>query len=32
MVDLKAAVTSIYDAFGRGDVQAILDRLADDVQ
>ena len=25
-------VAAIYDAFGRGDVPAILDRLADDVQ
>ncbi|SEN59886.1 nuclear transport factor 2 family protein [Actinacidiphila rubida] len=26
-----ATVTSVYEAFGRGDVQAILDALSDDV-
>ena len=30
-VDNAAVVAGIYDAFGRGDVPAILDRLADDV-
>ena len=32
MADHKATVASIYEAFGRGDVPAILDALADDVQ
>jgi ketosteroid isomerase-like protein len=30
-VDNAATVAAIYDAFGRGDVPAILERLADDV-
>ena len=30
--DHKATVADIYQAFGRGDVPAILDRLADDVK
>jgi ketosteroid isomerase-like protein len=28
---LQSTVSEIYDAFGRGDVPAILDRLSDDV-
>jgi ketosteroid isomerase-like protein len=32
MTDSLAIVQSIYAAFGRGDVPAILDRLADDVR
>jgi uncharacterized protein len=32
VTDLKATVAGIYEAFGRGDVPAILERLADDVQ
>jgi ketosteroid isomerase-like protein len=32
MPDLTATVAAIYAAFGRGDVPAILDHLADDVQ
>ncbi len=32
MADHLATVTSIYDAFGRGDIPAILEQLADDVQ
>jgi ketosteroid isomerase-like protein len=32
MPDLKAAVAAMYEAFGRGDVPAILERLAPDVQ
>ena len=32
MADLTATVAAIYEAFGRGDVPAILDTLADDVE
>ena len=32
MADNVGTVAAIYEAFGRGDVPAILDRLADDVQ
>ncbi|HEX4960771.1 MAG TPA: nuclear transport factor 2 family protein [Thermoanaerobaculia bacterium] len=32
MSDHLATVQEIYEAFGRGDIPAILDRLADDVQ
>jgi ketosteroid isomerase-like protein len=32
MSDHLAAVKEIYEAFGRGDIPAILDHLADDVQ
>jgi ketosteroid isomerase-like protein len=32
MADNVATVAAIYEAFGRGDVPAILDRLADDVE
>jgi uncharacterized protein len=32
MSDHLEAVKEIYEAFGRGDIPAILDRLADDVQ
>ena len=32
MSDNVSTVAGIYEAFGRGDVPAILDRLADDVQ
>ena len=31
MTDITASAVAIYEAFGRGDVPAILDRLADDV-
>src|SRR4051794_27554050 len=31
VTDLGAIVAGIYEAFGRGDIPAILDRLADDV-
>jgi ketosteroid isomerase-like protein len=30
--DQRAVVTAIYDAFGRGDIPAILDHLADDIE
>jgi len=32
MSDHLAAVSAIYEAFGRGDVDAIMERLADDVR
>jgi ketosteroid isomerase-like protein len=32
MADHKTTVASIYEAFGRGDVPAILETLADDVR
>lgn len=32
MADHVATVAAIYDAFGRGDVDAILDHLADDIE
>lgn len=32
MSDHLATVSAIYEAFGRGDIPAILDHLADDVQ
>src|SRR5262245_62009350 len=32
MADNAGTVAEIYEAFGRGDVPAILDQLADDVQ
>jgi uncharacterized protein len=32
VTDLRATVSAIYEAFGHGDVPAILDRLSDDVQ
>lgn len=32
MVDHAATVAAIYEAFGRGDVDAILEKLADDVE
>jgi ketosteroid isomerase-like protein len=32
MTDNLAVVSAIYEAFGRGDVQDILERLADEVQ
>ena len=32
MSDHVATVQSIYEAFGRGDIPAILDKLADDVR
>ena len=32
MSDHLASVKEIYEAFGRGDIPAILDRLADDIQ
>jgi uncharacterized protein len=32
MGDNVGTIAAIYEAFGRGDVPAILDRLADDVQ
>ena len=32
MADNVGTVAAIYEAFGRGDVPAILDKLADDVQ
>ncbi len=32
MTDHMATIQSIYEAFGRGDIPAILDKLADDVR
>jgi ketosteroid isomerase-like protein len=32
MADNVGTIAAIYEAFGRGDVPAILDRLADDVE
>ena len=32
MSDNVGTVAAIYEAFGRGDLPAILDQLADDVQ
>jgi ketosteroid isomerase-like protein len=32
MSDHRATVLAIYEAFGRGDIPAVLDRLSDDVR